>query len=85
MKIWNVPVVIGTSDEYSKIQTHDLRDWFEEFEKRFARDFSYIRLKFGEPKFAGRVPVEEKPYPEFVKEWQEEADSELEKLAKGEE
>lgn len=84
MKVWKADLLIGTSNEYSQVQIDGLRDWFEEFEKRFKDDFSYIRLKIGTPKFAGREVVEEKDYPEFVKEWQDEADSLLEKLVGGE-
>lgn len=87
MKIWKATLLIGTSNEYSEVQALNLADWFREFEERFKQDFSYIRLKIGEPEFSGTIEIEEQAYPEFifVKEWQEEADSQLEKLAKGEE
>jgi hypothetical protein len=83
MKIWKVHALMGTSDEYSKVQAEGLEDWFREFEKRFAKDFSYIRLKFGKPKLAGREDVEELAYPEHVQEWQAEADSKLEEIMRG--
>ena len=79
MKVWKADLLIGTSNEYSQRQIDDLQDWFEEFEKRFKDDFSYIRLKIGTHKFAGREVVEEKDYPEEVQDWQKEADSQLEK------
>jgi hypothetical protein len=77
MKIWKVHALMGTSDEYSKVQVEGLEDWFREFEERFAKDFSYIRLKFGEPKFAGTEKLKEHFYPESISEWQTEADSKL--------
>jgi hypothetical protein len=81
MKIWKVPVLIGTSDEYSQVQADGLEDWFREFEERFAHDFSYIRLKFGKPVYIERAKLNAtEDYPNDVQEWQAEADSELKKI-----
>lgn len=80
MKVWKATLLIGTSNEYSQVQINGLKEWFEEFEKRFQDDFSYIRLKIGKPKFAGMMnpSLDESAYPEQVKDWQKEADSMLE-------
>ena len=87
MKVWKATLVIGVSDEYNETQIKALDDWFSTVEDDFKRDFSYIRLMIGVPEYVGTVPVEEKSYshsryiqPKNIKKWQEEADSNLEKL-----
>ena len=85
MKIWKATVLIAMSDEYSKVQANALGKLYldlEEAMNSINHDFAYVRANISQLKEIAFVPIEEPKEFNWISDWQTEADSQLDKLAK---